>query len=453
MAIVLAHGALARYTALMNSSPHLSPLTARSAALDIIGSVLPRGAALDEALARHDGMGRLDSRDRAFARLLIATTLRRLGQIDGLIDTCLDHPLGRKAGRIQDILRLGVCQLVFLAIAPHAAVHGTVDLVGKNRAYRGLVNAVLRRIGRDGGDLAEGQDAARLNTPDWLWRRWCAAYGETATRAIAEAHLADPPIDFTIKKDPGSDPRGWAARLHATILPTGSLRRTEGGAIEALDGYGEGAWWVQDAAAALPVRLLGAIAGETVIDLCAAPGGKAAQLAAAGANVIALDRDRARLARLEANLGRLGLAAETVHADATAWRPERPATHLLLDAPCSATGAIRRHPDIPHLKKPDDIDRLARLQDRLLDAAANMLAPGGLLVYCVCSLEPEEGPERIAALLARHPGLAREPVTAALPDGLDELITADGDLRTLPCHLAELGGLDGFYAARLRRLP
>ncbi len=432
----------------MTPSPNMPPQSARGFALDILGSVLVRGVALDEALAGHHGMGRLESRDRAFARLLVATTLRRLGQIDALIAACLERPLGRKARRIRDILRLGVCQLVFLGVAPHAAVHDTVELVGANRAYRGLVNAVLRRSARQGGDLAQSQDAARLNTPDWLWRRWRAAHGETAARAICDAHLADPPLDFTIKKDPKSDSGGWAARLDATILPTGSLRRTGGGAVENLDGYADGAWWVQDAAAALPARLLGDVAGETVIDLCAAPGGKTAQLAAYGARVIALDRDRARLDRLESNLSRLGLHAETVRADAAAWRPGRPATHVLLDAPCSATGAIRRHPDIPHLKKPGDIARLAGLQDRLLNAAAEMLAPGGLLVYCVCSLEPEEGEERIAALLARRPGLVRE---SARLDGLDELFNEHGELRTLPCHLAELGGLDGFYAARLRR--
>ena len=447
MAIVLADRALARYTAPMTAALDDQPQTARAIALEILGSVLIQRVALDEALSRHQHIGRLEARDRAFARLLIATTLRRLGQIDKLIAACLERPLDRKAGRIQGILRLGVCQLVFLGVAPHAAVDGAVVLVGKNRAYRGLVNAVLRRISREGADLARGQDAAQLNTPDWLWRRWRTAYGEAAVRAIGEAHLGDPPLDITVK----SDHHAWAARLDATILPGGSLRRTGGGAIEALDGYEEGAWWIQDAAAALPARLLGDVAGETVIDLCAAPGGKTAQLAAAGAKVIALDRDRDRLTRLKTNLKRIGLRSETRCADATDWRPERPATHILLDAPCSATGAIRRHPDIPHLKKPSDIARLAGLQDRLLRGAVEMLAPGGLLVYCVCSLEPEEGPDRIAALLARHPGLVRESVAGTLPDGLDALITNDGELRSLPCHLADLGGLDGFYAARLRR--
>ena len=242
----------------------------------------------------------------------------------------------------------------------------------------------------------------------------------------------------------------WAARLDATLLPTGSLRRPLGGAVRDLPGYAEGAWWVQDAAAALPARLLGDVAGATVIELCAAPGGKTAQLAAMGAKVIAVDRGPDRLARLVENLNRLGLAAETVRADAREWRPAEAAPFVLLDAPCTATGTIRRHPDVARLKQPADVARLAALQDRLLDAAAAMLAPGGALVYCVCSLLPEEGPARIAALLGRQPDLARESVTL---EALPEVINDAGELRSLPSHLAESGGLDGFYAARLRRVP
>ena len=424
-----------------------TPTTARAAALDILGSVVTERTRLDEALARHPGLGRLAPRDRAFARLLAATTLRRLGQIDALIADCLERPLAPNAARTRDILRLGVCQLVFLGTPPHAAIDGAVSLVGRNRAYRGLVNAVLRRIARHGPGLAAGHDAARLNTPDWLWQSWTAAYGEGTARAIAEAHLAEPPLDLTVK----ADPQAWADRLDARLLPTGTLRRGPGGAVGDLDGYAAGAWWVQDAAAALPVRLLGDVAGEAVIELCAAPGGKTAQLCAAGARVTAVDRDPARRARLEENLARLRLTAETVCADATAWRPAAPARRVLLDAPCSATGAIRRHPDIPRIKVPADVARLARVQDGLLDAAAAMLATGGALVYCVCSLEPEEGPERVAALLARNPGLAREAVDDDRLAGLGGLLAGDGALRTLPCHLAEWGGLDGFYAVRLRR--
>ena len=430
----------------MPSSPSIRPPSSRCAALDILGSVLGAGTPLDEVLADHHGLGRMDSRDRAFARLLSATTLRRLGQIDALIDHCLERPLARRAARLRDILRLGACQLVFLGTAPHAAVDGSVSLVGPNRVYKGLVNAVLRRLAREGEGLAAGHDAARLNTPDWLWRSWSTAYGETTARAIAEAHLAEPFLDLSVKAHADI----WAARLDATLLPTGSLRRPLGGAVRDLPGYAEGAWWVQDAAAALPARLLGDVAGATVIELCAAPGGKTAQLAAMGAKVIAVDRGPDRLARLVENLNRLGLAAETVRADAREWRPAEAAPFVLLDAPCTATGTIRRHPDVARLKQPADVARLAALQDRLLDAAAAMLAPGGALVYCVCSLLPEEGPARIAALLGRQPDLARESVTL---EALPEVINDAGELRSLPSHLAESGGLDGFYAARLRRVP
>ena len=440
----------ARSTAPMTAAPSSpSPIeSARAVALDILGAVLGDRRPLDEALAGHGDLARLDTRDRAFARLLVATTLRRLGQIDGLMEHCLERPLGAKAGRIRGILRLGICQLVFLGTAPHAAVDGAVSLVGKNRPFRGLVNAVLRRIAREGASggqaLVAGHDAARLNTPDWLWQAWTEAYGETTARAIAEAHLAAPPLDFTVKAEPAA----WAARLDAQPLPGGSLRRPLGGAIEDLPGYDDGAWWVQDAAAALPARLLGEVAGATVIDLCAAPGGKTAQLAAAGARVVAVDRDKGRLTRTRKNLNRLGLDAETVRADAVTWRPPSPAPFVLLDAPCTATGTIRRHPDVARLKQAGDVERMTVLQGRLLDAAYPMVAPGGVLVYCVCSLQPEEGPEAIAAFLSRQPEMVRESVTV---EGLAEAVTERGELRTLPCHWPQWGGLDGFYAARLRR--
>ncbi len=424
------------------------PRSARALALDLLDAVLGGGQPLDDAFAGHRDATRLEARDRAFARLIAATTLRRLGQIDAAIAQCLARPLPARAGAARHVLRLGACQLLFLGTPPHAAVDSAVALAGTHapRPFKGLVNAVLRRLAREGRAIVAGQDAARLNTPGWLWESWRAAYGEGAGRAIAEAHLAEPPLDITVKADAAH----WAARLEATVLPTGTLRRAAGGAVDEIEGYGEGAWWVQDAAAALPVRLLGEVAGETVLDLCAAPGGKTAQLAAAGARVIALDREP-RLERLAGNLARLGLDAELVAADAAAWRPSRPAGFVMLDAPCTATGAIRRHPDIARIKTPADVARLAAVQDRLLDAAAAMLAPGGTLVFCTCSLQPEEGPERIAALLARDSRLARAAVVPDEVSGLGELVTADGDLRTLPCHLADLGGLDGFYAARLRR--
>src|SRR5215469_7662928 len=427
-----------------------SSISARGAALDLIGAVLRQKHPLDEAIDDHPAMSELPARDRAFARLLVATVLRRLGQIDALIDHCLEKPLPARAAATQDLLRLGLSQLLFLRTPPHAAVATSVDLAEARGflSYKGLVNAVLRRLSQEGAALIANQDEARLNVPSWLWRNWSEAYGEPTTRAIALAHLHEAPLDISVR----SDPELWRERLDALLLPTGSLRRQGGGAIASLPGYHEAAWWVQDAAAALPAKLLGKIAEETVLDLCAAPGGKTAQLAAAGAHVIALDRSPRRVERLNANLARLNLPAETHVADAIQWRPEKPVRSILLDAPCTATGAIRRHPDVPHLKTADDVIRLAGVQERLLNAAIDMLAPGGLLVYCTCSLEPQEGKMQVERLLARGAPVKRVPVDPADIGGLRECVSAEGDLRTLPCHLGDRDGIDGFFAARLVRV-
>jgi 16S rRNA (cytosine967-C5)-methyltransferase len=389
----------------------------------------------------------LSTRDRAFARLLVATALRRLGQIDALIDRCLNIPLAPRAAVVQDILRLGIAQLLFLRTPAHAAVATSVDLaqIRGFLSHKGLVNAVLRRLSVEGEELAAAQDAARLNTPDWLWQSWTKSYGEATARAIAAAHLKEAPLDLTLR----GDADGWCGKLEATLLPTGTLRRAPGGSIAALPGYAEGAWWVQDAAAALPARLFGDVAGREVVDLCAAPGGKTAQLAAAGALVTAVDRSPRRLERLVANLDRLGLPIAAVAADALTWRPDRPIDAVLLDAPCTTTGAIRRHPDVPHLKLPEDVARLSVVQDNLLRAAIDILRPGGILVYCTCSLEPAEGPQRIEALFGAGAPVERRPITADEIGVEPEWITATGDLRTLPCHLPEYNGLDGFFSARL----
>jgi 16S rRNA (cytosine967-C5)-methyltransferase len=421
---------------------------ARRAALEIVGTILDRGRTLDQALDGNRSLAVLAPRDRAFARLLVTTVLRRLGEIDGLIDRCLAKPPpARVAGAIRAILRVGIAQLVFVGTPAHAAVDRSVALAaGRLAPYRGLINAVLRRIGREGAAALGDGDPAVTNTPGWLMESWRRAYGEETARLIAARHLEEPPLDLTAR----GDARAWAERLGGTLLPTGSIRIPHAGRVDALDGYAEGAWWVQDAAAALPARLLGDVAGRRVLDMAAAPGGKTAQLAASGASVTALDGSAARQDLTRANLARLGLDAEIVVADARAWRPESRFDAVLLDVPCSATGTIRRHPDIARIKRPGDPAALALIQDALLDAAIALLAPGGRLVYACCSLQPEEGPERIAALLARAPGLTREPVEAAEVGGMAELIDAAGDLRTLPCHLAEAGGMDGFYAARLR---
>jgi 16S rRNA (cytosine967-C5)-methyltransferase len=422
-------------------------VTARNVALDLIGAVLRRKRPLDDAIDDNREMHELSGRDRAFARLLTATVLRRLGQIDALVQLCLNTPLAPRAAIVHDILRLGVAQLLFLRTPPHAAVATSVD-IAHNRGFlshKGLVNAVLRRLSVEGAGFVEGQDAARLNTPDWLWHSWSRAYGERTARAIAASHLREAPLDLTLRGDVDA----WCAKLQGIILPTGTLRRAAGGSLVSLPGYSEGAWWVQDAAAALPARLFGEVASREIIDLCAAPGGKTAQLATAGARVTAVDRSNRRLERLVANLKRLTLPVASVAADALTWRPPHPVDAVLLDAPCSTTGAIRRHPDVPHLKLPDDVARLAVVQENLLHAAIEMLRPGGTLIYCTCSLEPEEGAGRIAALLESGAPVARRPIDPSEIGAPAEWVTAAGDLRTLPCYFAEYDGLDGFFCARL----
>jgi 16S rRNA (cytosine967-C5)-methyltransferase len=428
---------------------HMTPPSARAVALELVTAVLDRRQPLDAAIDRSVAATALEPRDRAFARLIVGTVLRRLGQIDAAIAACLDKPLQAKARLARNLLRTGAAQLLFLGTPAHAAVDRTVALAsGAQLApYRGLINAVLRRLAREGAALVATQDAPRLNLPDWLWAAWQRDYGETAVRAIAAMQEREPPLDLSVVTGPDD----WAARLGAVRLPTGTLRLSHAGSVKDLPGYDEGAWWVQDAAAALPAHLLGDVRDAAVIDLCAAPGGKAMQLAAAGARVVAVDRSQPRMTRLQENARRTGLNIQTVVADAARWRPDAPAHRVLLDAPCSSTGTLRRHPDVAWLKSQADVERMTPVQDALLDAASAMLARGGTLVYCVCSLQREEGPDRIAALLARSDRLSRHPIDAGEIGGMTELITAEGDLRTLPCHLADKDGMDGFYAARLLR--
>jgi 16S rRNA (cytosine967-C5)-methyltransferase len=285
------------------------------------------------------------------------------------------------------------------------------------------------------------------NIPEWMMASWTEGYGADIAEKIASASLREPTLDISVK----SDPEGWTQKLGATALPTGSLRRGFDGPIEAMPGFVEGAWWVQDAAAALPARLLGDINGKRVLELCAAPGGKTAQLLAAGAEVTAIDRSEPRLGRLRHNLARLNLTAKTLVKDATTWRPDVLFDAVLLDPPCTSTGTIRRHPDILHSKVPQDIPKLAALQDKLLESAMQMVKPGGTLVFCTCSLQPEEGERRIEAFLASNPTAKRSSIRAEELPGLTDAITETGDLRSLPFHLAERGGLDGFFAARVIR--
>jgi 16S rRNA (cytosine967-C5)-methyltransferase len=401
---------------------------ARAAALDLLTTALSRRAGLEEGLA-HPTMAKLEPRDRAFARALVMATLRHLGAIDAALQARLKKP---PPERIVNVLRLGAAQLLALKVAPHAAVGATVDLAASQKGgtpFKGLVNAVLRGLTREPADL----DDPMLLAPTWLHARWRAAYGGAEANAIAAMIPREPATDITLKA-------------------TGATERPDlKGDITTWPGFAEGDWWVQDASAAVPARLLAAQPGQTVLDLCAAPGGKTLQLAAAGAKVTALDKSAGRIKRVAENLARTGLSAETVTADAAAWKDVRTFDAVLLDAPCSATGTFRRHPDVLWVASPADIPKLAALQSRLLDAAARRVKPGGRLIYCVCSLEPEEGEAQVAAFLARTPGFTLEPIAAGEGGAPDASLSADGTLRILPHHRD--GGTDGFYVARFRREP
>jgi 16S rRNA (cytosine967-C5)-methyltransferase len=409
-------------------------VNARQAALGLLTDVLRKRRPLDHASG-------LDPRDAGFAFALASETMRRFGQLDALLRGFTSKlPPAHKSGLAVEIMLMGACELVFLKTAPHAAVDGANKLAqadGKAVHFKPLINAVLRRISREGADAVAAQDAARLNTPDWLWLRWVAAYGEDVARAIASAHLHQAPLDLVWKTAPA-------------VPLFGNVQRMEPERVENLPGFAEGEFWVQDAAATLPAHLLGDVRGQRVIDLCAAPGGKTAQLAARGAIVTAVERDGTRLARLKENLARLKLDATLVEADMRD-ADIAPAPLVLLDAPCTATGTIRRHPELPWIKSASDVTLVAGASAELLDRAAELTAPGGLLVFAVCSLEMEEGPEQVAQFLEVHTEFTREPLTASDVFGHAEFIDANGDLRTLPCHLAEQGGMDGFYAARLKR--
>jgi 16S rRNA (cytosine967-C5)-methyltransferase len=430
-------------------------LAARRIAADILDGVLHKHRTLDEQLdgpAAHPGLKALADRDRALMRRLVATILRRLGTLGHVLSRLLDRGVPTDAPRAQSALLIGAAQILWMDVPDHAAVDLSVRLVQADRRaakYAGLVNAVLRRCAREGGALLDEVKDQALDVPPWLLARWSAHYGEATAKDIVAAIGHEPPLDLTVK----SDGEQWASRLHGEVLPTGTVRTPLHGSVTMLPGFNEGQWWVQDAAAALPVRLFGDLTGRTVVDLCAAPGGKTAQLVQAGAQVTALDRSPARVARLRGNLARLSFEAESLAADACEWATDKSFDGVLIDAPCTSTGTVRRHPDVAWLKQESDIAALAVQQARLIRRGLALLKPGGTLVYCTCSLEPEEGEQVVASLLADESGVRRQPVDPAELAGLTELVTPEGDVRTLPSHLPHtdpaFGGLDGFYAARL----
>lgn len=439
--------------------PEPAGLDARRLAVRLIEAVLLKGHTLEDALAREEkdhSAPVLESRDRAFAHLIAASVLRRHGSLTAVIGAFVTRPMPKEVHRPRSILLVAAAQILLLDTPRHAAINLAVEHCQRDpdaARFDKLANAVLRRVATDGPAIMAKLDWPKIDIPEWAWTRWVQAYGAEQASLIAAGSLREAALDISVKAD-ASD---WAQRLGGHLLPTGSVRLGAHGRVETLEGYADGAWWVQDAAAALPARCLGDVSGLRVLDLCAAPGGKTAELAAAGAHVTAIDIVVDRLARLNENMARLKLAGtvETLAADCLRWTPAEPFDAVLLDAPCTSTGTIRRHPDLLHLKRADDVAKLAKLQGDMLAKAAHMVKPGGLIVYCTCSLEPEEGAGVVDAFLAATPSFARRPINAADIHVDAGWITPAGDLRTLPMHMPLepplVSGIDGFYAARLVR--
>jgi 16S rRNA (cytosine967-C5)-methyltransferase len=426
-------------------------LPARRAAYAILNDIFFSRKNMDEAFARSHMLEGLASRDKAFVRLLVSTVLKHAREMDAALAGLLTQPIAMlKPPQLINIFRLGIAQLAFLQTPAHAAVNTTVDLAEAEGIahHKPLVNAIMRRLTREPFTPLDPRDAGRANTPEWLWNEWMQDYGVETALAIAAANLAEGAVDFSVK----SSPEDWAEKLDARVLPTGSLRKEAGGFIPDLPGFDDGAWWIQNAAAAIPAKLFGGVKGKTVVDLCAAPGGKTAQLAAACAKVVAVDRSAERIKRLTENMERLKLSADTVIADGAVWQPLAPVDAVLVDAPCTATGTIRHQPDVLWLKDIRDQQKLAGLQQRLLVNAMKMLKPGGMLVYCTCSLQKAEGEAQALWLLQQGLPVAMKPITTKDLPGIGEMITDRGELRCLPYHWNELGGMDGFYVVRFEKI-
>jgi len=428
-----------------------SGLKVREAAVRTLMAITLKNRPFDVALDDICTGASLDARDRAFVLNLLMLCLRRYGSLKAVLSGLLQTALPKNATWTEAALVTGLAQILLMRTADYAAVNETVTLIknlpGKESGFAGLVNAVLRRASREQAALTAKLGARpALDLPKWLFDSWAKAYGKKTATALAASLQETPPLDISLKS--GADPKDWAGKLGAEITATGTLRRAVGD-VTALEGYAEGIWWVQDFAAAIPATLFGDISGKHVLDLCAAPGGKTLQLAAMGARVTSVDRSANRLKRLKENLTRTGLEADIHTADAARFTPEVPVDHILLDAPCSATGTLRRNPDVIWTKSQNDVAKLAALQSRILDHAFSLLPVGGTLVYCVCSLEPAEGIEQISAFLAHTKNAARREIQPEDISGLRELITPEGDLLCLPSSPAVKGGMDGFYAARL----
>ncbi len=423
----------------------------RAAAINAVSLVLFERRFLEDALTESCA-GIDDPRDRAFAHALAATALRRKGQIEAVLDTYIEHKLRARTGRAPVILLCGAAQLLFLETEPHAAISTSVALAAtdeKARRLKGLINAVLRNVSRDRDAIMAALPPATANLPKWLSTRLRADYGPETTAQIAGAHTLKADVDLTIRSGMPQD----ELQPLGVSLPTGSLRlNNPHPAIPDLPGFADGNWWVQDVAASLPVLLFDDLKGKTALDMCSAPGGKTLQLCAAGATVTALDTSAFRLEKVADNLARTRLQASCIAIDALEFEPEQLFDVILLDAPCSATGTIRRHPDMPYVRGNDDVKLLLALQRKLLRKAATLLRPGGTLVYAVCSLLADEGPKQISAFLNEHGDFKRLPVTPGERQIPDHLLSKAGDLRTLPhAVIGDAGGMDGFFSSRLTK--
>ncbi len=432
-------------------------LEARAAAAKILSAVVDRKISLDGMLDNSNGnpaYRALPDADRSLVRAMLNAALRHLPRIDAALASLLENPLPDGARALHHVLTIAAVQILYLDIPDHSAVDLAVEQANidpRNRRFAGLINAVLRRMVREKAAILEwSEDVPAM--PKWFFGRLEKVYGRVAATAMADAQMTPAAIDITVK----SDATLWAEKLNGVVLPTGSIRlRAFDGPVTALEGFEDGQWWVQDAAASLPAQLFGDLRGKTVVDLCAAPGGKTAQLIAGGAGVTALDQSASRLKRLATNLSRLGQEATLVETNMLDFKPDVLFDAALLDAPCSSTGTTRRHPDVLWSKTPEDIEKLAALQERMLRHALTLVRPGGLVVFSNCSLDPREGETMVARVLADTPDIVRVAISAADWPGLEEALTKNGEFRTTPAMLPAApglsGGLDGFYAVVLRR--
>lgn len=426
------------------------PAEVRSLAVHLFRICRERRITVEDAIDGDPHTALLAGRDKALLASILLTGFRHKGEIEAVLNGVLERPLPRKSGPVMDILVLGVAQLLFLRMPAHAVIDLSVRAAKEDRNalhFSGLVNAVLRKVAATGISFLENADVAKLNAPVWLWERWKKSYGNETARLIALAHRTRPALDISVK----SEPEHWQMALGAALLPNGQLRLpADHGPVQELPGFGNGSWWIQDAAATIAVDLLGEINGQKVLDLCAAPGGKTLQMAAKGARVTAVDVSEKRLALLHANLARTGLEASIHAGDMLSDGLEGEWDAVLLDAPCSATGTIRRHPELPYLRQESQLTELAGLQRRMLRKAVSLVRPGGVLVYCTCSLEPEEGEDQLRWLQGGNSGFrVIHPALAWLPPGA---VSAEGWVRTLPfMRLGDCQGIDGFFAVALRR--